>query len=221
LNKREENRVRSLEEVGREGESVEVREKEVGMNLGGEREDLALITGEIRNLAKEIIPLEANDTPHIKENHREASGASPESPIPQVPSIQVVSLILPSHFVLVQLISQSQPGSERIGRILGSPGKSQEGLLGFILIGTKSSVLVSHTGVSIARYPEFCGKGDEDIEQHWFLCEAIWISRGTPDVNKLVEFQTTLRGCALKWYMNIIKPGVSRMQGQAFTLDQV
>jgi hypothetical protein len=40
-------------------------------------------------------------------------------------------------------------------------------------------------------------------------------------VNKLVEFQTTLRGCALKWYMNIIELGVSRIQGQAFTLGQV
>jgi hypothetical protein len=54
--------------------------------------------------------------------------------------------------------------------------------------------MASHAGGSIARYPEFWGKGDEDVEQHWFLCEAIWRSRGTLDVNKLVEFQTTLRG---------------------------
>jgi hypothetical protein len=37
-------------------------------------------------------------------------------------------------------------------------------------------------------------------------------------VNKLVEFQTTLRGRALKWYMKTIEPGI---QGQAFTLVQV
>jgi hypothetical protein len=53
------------------------------------------------------------------------------------------------------------------------------------------------------------------------LCEAIWRSRGTLDANKLVEFQTTLRGHALKWYMKVIEPGVLGMQGQAFTLDQV
>jgi hypothetical protein len=37
-------------------------------------------------------------------------------------------------------------------------------------------------------------------------------------VNNLVEFQTTLRGHTLKWYMNIIEPGVFGMKGQAFTL---
>jgi hypothetical protein len=40
-------------------------------------------------------------------------------------------------------------------------------------------------------------------------------------VNKLVEFHTTLRGSSLKWYMNIIEPGVPGTQGQAFTLGQV
>jgi hypothetical protein len=80
--------------------------------------------------------VEANETPQIKENHPEASGASPESPVPQVPSIQMVSSILPSHasFVPVQLVNQSQPGSTSIGRILASPGRSQVGSLGFILL---------------------------------------------------------------------------------------
>jgi hypothetical protein len=135
----------------------------------------------------------------------------------------VVNSILPSYanFVPVQLVSQSQPGSASTGRILGSPGRSQPGPLGFILIGATRSTMVGHAGGSIARYPEFWGKGDEDVEQHWFLCEAIWRSRGTPDANKLVEFQTTLRGHALKWYMKVIEPGVPGMQGQAFTLDQV
>jgi hypothetical protein len=55
-----------------------------------------------------------------------------------------------------------------------------------------------HMGGSIAQYQEFWGKGDEDVEKHWFLCETIWRSRGTLDVNKLVEFQTTFRGCSLK-----------------------
>ena len=81
--------------------------------------------------------------------------------------------------------------------------------------------MASHVGGSISRYPEFWGKGDEFVEQHWFLCEAIWRSRGTPDANKLVEFQTTLRGRTLKWYMKTIEPGVPGMQGQVFTLGQV
>ena len=39
--------------------------------------------------------------------------------------------------------------------------------------------------------------GEEDVEQNWFLCEAIWRSKGIQDGAKLVEFQTTLRGQAL------------------------
>jgi hypothetical protein len=84
------------------------------MNLGGEREDSATITGEIWNLTKEIVPVEANETPQIKENLPKASGTIPESPTPQVPSIEEVSSILPSHSVSAQLISQSQPGSESV-----------------------------------------------------------------------------------------------------------
>jgi hypothetical protein len=67
--------------------------------------------------------------------------------------------------------------------------------------------------------PKFWGKGDEDVEQHWFLCEAIWWSHGTLDANKLVEFHTTLRGQALKWYMKSIEPG--NPQGKPFPLPQV
>jgi hypothetical protein len=108
------------------------------MNLGGEREDSALMIGEIGNPSNEIIPVEASKTPQIKENHLESSGAIPESPIPQVPSIQVVSSTLPSResFVPIQLVNQSQPGSVSTERILGSPGRSQEEPLGFILIQT-------------------------------------------------------------------------------------
>jgi hypothetical protein len=206
LNKREERRERSPKEARQEGESADVREEEANVNLGGEREDSALITGEIRNPNEEIIPVEANETPQIKENFPEASGSNPESPIPQVPSIQEVRPILPSHSIPVQLISQSQPGSVSTRRILGSPGKLQIGLLGFILIGTTSSVMANHMGGSSARYLEFWGKGDEDVENHWFLCEAIWRFRGTLYANKLVEFQPTLRVCTLMWYMKIIEP---------------
>jgi hypothetical protein len=95
--------------VGQGGEGVDVREKEADMNLEEEREDSTPMTGEIGNLAEEIVPVEENETPQIKENCPEASGASLESPISQVSSIQVVSSILPSHasYVLVQLVSQS------------------------------------------------------------------------------------------------------------------
>jgi hypothetical protein len=138
------------------------------MNLGGETEDSSPIIGDIGNSTEEIVPVEANETPHIKENFHKASGASLEPPIPQVPFIQMVSLILPSHasFVPVQLANQSQPGSESIGRILGSPGRSQVVPLWFILLRTTGSTMANHAGGSIARYPEFWGKGYEDVEQH-------------------------------------------------------
>ena len=55
-------RERSPQEVGQEGESIDVREEESGMNIGGEREDSSPITGEIGNPAEEIIPVEANET---------------------------------------------------------------------------------------------------------------------------------------------------------------
>jgi hypothetical protein len=86
------------------------------------------------------------------------------------------------------------------------------------LIREERSTMASHAGGSISLYLEFWGKGDEDVEQHWFLGEAIWRSKGNLDVNNLVELHNTLIGHTLKWYMNIIKPGVPRMQGQAFTL---
>jgi hypothetical protein len=119
--------------------------------------------------------VEENDTPQIKENCPEASGASPKLPIPQVSFIQVVSSILPSHasIVPVQLVSQSQPGSANTGRILGSPSRSQAGPLGFILIRTTRSTMVVHAEGSISQYPEYWGKEDEDVEHHWFLCEEI------------------------------------------------
>jgi hypothetical protein len=42
---------------------MDMREEETNMNLEGEREYSSLITGEIRNLNEEIIPVEANETP--------------------------------------------------------------------------------------------------------------------------------------------------------------
>jgi hypothetical protein len=101
-----------------------------------------------------------------------------------VSSIQVVNSILPSYanFVLVQLVSQSQPRIASTGRISGSPGRSQAGPLGFFLIGATRSTMDGHIGGSIARYPEFWSKGDEDVEQHWLglLMQISWLSFRLP-----------------------------------------
>jgi hypothetical protein len=130
------------------------------MDIEEEREYSTLMPGNIGNTAKETILKEENETPEIKETCPETSGTNPEFPIPQVSSIQVVSSILPSYanYVPVQLVSQSQTRSASTGRILGSPGRSQEGSLGFILIGATRSTMVGHAGGSIARYLEFWGK---------------------------------------------------------------
>jgi hypothetical protein len=103
-----------------------------------------------------------------------------------VSSIQVVTSILSSYAINVPLhsVSQLQLGIANTGRIFGSPGRSQPQPLGFILVGAVRSTMDGNAGGSIARYVEFWGKVDEDVEQHWFLCEAIWRSRGTLDVNK-------------------------------------
>jgi hypothetical protein len=63
----------------------------------------------------------------------------------------------------------------------------------------------------------------EDVEQHWFLCVAIWRSHENLDSNKIVEFQTTLRARELKWYMNSIEtvnPQGTPL-GQPFNIAQV
>jgi hypothetical protein len=88
--------------------------------------------------------------------------------MPKVSSIQVVNSILPSYAnsVLVQLVSQSQPGSASTGKIYGSPSRSQEGSLGFILIGAPRSTMVGHAVGSISRHPKLWAKEDEDVEQH-------------------------------------------------------
>ena len=58
-----------------------------------------------------------------------------------------------------------------------------------------------HMAGSFTRYPEFSGRGNDDVEQHWYLCEAIWRARQTPDAGKLIEFQTMLRERALRWFI--------------------
>jgi hypothetical protein len=72
---------------------------------------------------------------------------------------------------------------------------------------------------SLTSYPKFWGKWDEDVQRHWFLCEAIWWSHGTLDANKLVYFHAMIRGQTLKWYMKSIEPG--NPKGKPFPLPQV
>lgn len=59
------------------------------------------------------------------------------------------------------------------------------GLQGSQKIGNQGFVLLKHTQINMAtsftRYPEFASRGNEDVEQHWYLCEAIWIACQTPD----------------------------------------
>jgi hypothetical protein len=77
LREREVWRERSPRQVGQEGEGVDVREEEVGMNLEEEREDSAPMIGEIGNPVEETTQVEENETPQIKENLPGACGASP------------------------------------------------------------------------------------------------------------------------------------------------
>jgi hypothetical protein len=48
------------------------------------------------------------------------------------------------------------------------------------------------------RLPIFRGDGSKDPDQHWFLCEYVWIIKQvTDEAVKRAQFSTTLRNCAL------------------------
>ena len=56
------------------------------------------------------------------------------------------------------------------------------------------------------RLPIFKGDGSEDLDQHWFLCEAVWnIKNVIDEVVKRNQFSTTLREHALRWYMKLVQ----------------
>ena len=122
------------------------------MHIEEEREYSTPMPGNIRNPDEDTAREDENKTPQIKETRPKSSGTSPKSPIPQVSSIQVVNSRLPSYDIPVplQLVSQSQLGSTNIGRILGSPSRSQPRLLGFILVGAVRSTMVGNARGSIA-----------------------------------------------------------------------
>jgi len=39
---------------------------------------------------------------------------------------------------------------------------------------------------SLTRYPKFVGRGVEDVEKHWYLCEVVWRAFQTPDATKII-----------------------------------
>jgi hypothetical protein len=54
------------------------------------------------------------------------------------------------------------------------------------------------------RLPEFKGIGSEDPEQHMFICETIWTTKNVHDDGaKIMQLETTFRGCVLVWYMKL------------------
>jgi hypothetical protein len=56
------------------------------------------------------------------------------------------------------------------------------------------------------RLPTFRGDGSEDPDQHWFLCEALWIINNVIDEDvRRAQFSTTLRDHALRWYMKFVQ----------------
>ena len=65
----------------------------------------------------------------------------------------------------------------------------------------------------------FNGNGTDDLEQYWFLCEAISTTRLTIDDDvKKIQLATTPRGHALEWFMRFMRipPGCT-----VKTLDEI
>ena len=56
------------------------------------------------------------------------------------------------------------------------------------------------------RLTTFRGDGSEDLDHHWFLCEAVWsIKNITDEAVKHAQFSTNLRDHTLIWYMKFVK----------------
>jgi hypothetical protein len=107
-----------------------------------------------------------------------------------VQSSNLVSSTINSPKILVISPHSSPTGSIGISRssLASYLFLLEPGPLGFILIGSPNPPMEHKHAISLTRYPKFWGKGDEDVEQNWFLSEAIWQSHGTLDAKKLVEF---------------------------------
>ena len=56
------------------------------------------------------------------------------------------------------------------------------------------------------KIPIFHGNGTDDLEQYWFLCEAVWTAKQSVDDDiKRSQLDTTFRGRALDWYMRFMR----------------
>lgn len=55
---------------------------------------------------------------------------------------------------------------------------------------------------STLKIQVFDGTEKDDVEQHWFSCEAILIVKQTPDnVAKIAQLETSFKDRSLPWYM--------------------
>lgn len=65
------------------------------------------------------------------------------------------------------------------------------------------------------KLPIFRGTRSEDLDQHWFLCEAMWkVKQVTNDDIKMAQLMTMFRDRELNWFMKYT-------DGQVRTLAQV
>ena len=72
------------------------------------------------------------------------------------------------------------------------------------------------------QLPKFNGNGMEDPEQHWFLCEVVWmVCLVHGDDVKKAQMITTLRGRALDWFMkfSVAPAGTHRRPSRKFDLQ--
>ena len=52
------------------------------------------------------------------------------------------------------------------------------------------------------KLPVFKGTGSEDLEQFWFLCEAVWTAKNITDQDtKRAQLVTSFRDRVLTWFM--------------------
>ena len=52
------------------------------------------------------------------------------------------------------------------------------------------------------KLPIFKGTGSKDLEQFWFLCEAVWTAKNITDIDvRRVQLITSFRDRYLTWFM--------------------
>jgi len=129
-----------------------------------------------------------NETPQIKQFHSSGKGTNPESPISPVPSINLVNsiTIFSVNSIISNPSSPTYSSSSSSGSVTSFSFLTQLGPSCLILVGFPNPSMENQHAGSLTHYPEFWGKGDANIEQCWFLCEAIRRSRGTLYESKLV-----------------------------------